>query len=285
MSEICPACRTASYPVGILVLFLLFASCGKAKENPTSSEAPPAPAPMQVDFVVLRPAAISNQLDVTGTLVPAESAMLSAQTAGLVKDIHFREGQQVKKGQLLLQLDDRQWQAMRSKLLSQISMAETDLKRKEGLLPIQGISQAEVDAAQLQLTTLRADLQELDIRIEYASIRAPFSGRVGLRNVSPGAYLMAGSPVVQIVQLDPLRLEFSVPEIYAGDIRPGQQLTFRLAGQDTDFKAEVYASEPVIDATTRGLKVRAIVNNQRAFWQPAHSHKSPLHSPIFPMPC
>ena len=216
---------------------------------------------MQVDYVIVRPQSIAQQIRVTGSLLAAESAVLSAQMAGLVRDIHFREGQRVSKGQLLVTLDDRQLKARLEKLDAQLATAQVDLDRKKQLLAIQGIPQAEVDAAELQLATLRADRQELEVMLDYAHIRAPFAGVVGLRNVSPGAYLTPGDPVVQLVQLDPLRLEFNVPERYAAQIRTGQEVRFQLADAQESYLAKVYATEPAINEDTRALRIRARVPN------------------------
>jgi membrane fusion protein (multidrug efflux system) len=245
----------------LILALLILAGSACQQENEIAREASIGQTVMKVDYVIVRPQAIANQLNVTGSLMAAESATLSAQTAGLVKEIHFREGQRVRKGQLLVTLDDRQWQARLQKLNAQISTAEQELARQEQLLEIQGITQAEVDAAALNLATLQADRQELEVMLDYALIRAPFSGIVGLRNVSPGAYLAPGDPVVQLVQVDPLRLEFSVPERYATSIRKGQRVRFKLADQDQRYEAQVYASDPAIDEDTRALRVRARVPN------------------------
>lgn len=218
---------------------------------------------MQADFAVLHPRPVANKIQVTGTLVAAESAMLSAQTAGLVREIYFKEGEPVSKGKILLKLDDRQWLAQKQKLEAQLQTAEKDLKRKEQLLSIKGISQAEVDDAELKIASLKADMKELDVLIDFAVIRAPFSGLIGLRNVSPGAYLSAGTPVAQLVQTDPLKLEFNVPERYADQVRQGQAVQFTLAGRPDVYRATVYATEPVISESTRALRIRARAPNSK----------------------
>lgn len=217
---------------------------------------------MQADYVVLKARPVANKISLTGTLMAGESAMLSAQTSGLITSIHFKEGERVSKGQLLVKLDDRQWVAQRQKLAAQLATAKTTLTRQEELLKIKGISQAEVDNAALQVATIEADQQELEVMIDYALIRAPFSGQIGLRSVSPGAYLQVGAPVARLVQLDPLKLEFNVPERYAPQIKNGQSVRFTVAGQDEFYEGKVYASEPVINESTRALRIRAKVPNR-----------------------
>jgi membrane fusion protein (multidrug efflux system) len=244
--------------------FLLgMVSVGCSSDEPTIGNGASAQEVMRADYVVVRPQALANELSITGTLMPGESAMLSAQTSGQVKSIHFQEGQLISKGKLLVKLDDRQWQAQRKKLQAQLATAKKDLERKKKLSEIQGVSQAEIDDADLKVATIQADINELDVMIDYASIRAPFSGQIGLRMVSPGSYLSAGEAVARLVQLNPLRLEFSVPERYAGQVEKGQAVRFTLSGSDSTYAARVYATEPAIRETTRALRIRARVDNRQ----------------------
>ena len=238
----------------------LLAGC--SEEPDTVGNGVSSSSVMQADYVVVQPQPIANQISITGTLMPAESALLSAQISGLIEDIYFREGEWVKKGQTLLKLDDRQWVVQKEKLAAQLETAKKDLERKRELLAIKGISQAEVDDAELLIETIVADQKELAVRIDYAVIRAPFSGMVGLRNVSPGSYLSAGDPVARLVQVDPLKLEFNVPERYADQVREGQIVRFSLSNDETIYEARVYATEPVINESTRSLRIRAQVPNR-----------------------
>jgi membrane fusion protein (multidrug efflux system) len=251
--------RTINYLLFGLSLLLL-GSC-KKEAAAVGNGASPAKV-MQADYVVLEARPVANRISLTGTLMAGESAMLSAQTAGLITSIYFQEGERVSKGQLLVKLDDRQWVAQRQKLAAQLATAKTTLTRQEELLKIKGISQAEVDNAALQVATIEADQQELEVMIDYALIRAPFSGQIGLRSVSPGAYLQVGAPVARLVQLDPLKLEFNVPERYAPQIKKGQSVKFTVAGQDVFYEGSVYATEPVINESTRALRIRAKVPNR-----------------------
>ncbi|MBC6995207.1 efflux RND transporter periplasmic adaptor subunit [Neolewinella lacunae] len=249
-------------PFAGLCLVVALAACGKDSAE-VSTPASSASSVMQADYVVVQPQPVSNVINLTGTLLPSESAMLSAQSSGLVKEILFREGQYVKKGQELLKLDDRQWVVQRQKLAAQLETAEKDLERRQELLKIKGISQAEVDAAELLVATIQADQAELAVLIDFAVVRAPFSGRMGLRNISPGAYLAAGTSFARLVQTDPLKLEFNVPERYAHQIRVGQEVRFSIAGEDDVFAAKVYATDPAVSESTRSLRIRATVTNQR----------------------
>jgi len=217
---------------------------------------------MKADYVVVEPRPIADKISVSGTLMPDESAMLSAQTSGQVREIYFSEGDRVEKGQLLVKLDDRQWLAQRQRLEAELETAQKDVERKEQLSEIQGVSQSELDNARLEVETIKANKEELDVMIEYASIRAPFSGIIGLRSVSPGSYLSAGAPVARLVKSDVLKLEFSVPEGQANKVKTGQLVRFSTSNSDSSLNAKVYATEPVINENTRALKVRAKVPNK-----------------------
>jgi len=246
----------------LLLAALGFALLGCSKKAESIGNGVAPSQVMQADYVVVSPQAVANKISVTGTLMPAESAMLSAQTSGLVKTISFKEGERVAKGQLLVRLDDRQWLAQQQKLAAQLQTAQRDLERKKQLAEIKGISQAEVDDAALLVASIEADKQELDVMIEYSVIRAPFNGQIGLRSGSPGAYLSAGDPVARLVQMDQLKLEFNVPERYATQVRKGQAVVFAISGDDATYQGTVYATEPAISETTRALRIRALVPNR-----------------------
>lgn len=241
-----------------LVPLLLITACDAEEESERGDTRQRA---MVVDYVVASTRQIANEISATGTLMPSESAMLSAQTAGLIREIRFEEGSKVAKGQVLVRLDDRQWIAQRNKLKTELANAEKDRERKQQLSNIEGVSDAELDEAVLRVATIKADLKELEVLIDYATIRAPFAGVIGLRSVSPGSYLSAGAPVARLVQNDPLRLEFSIPERYATQVNTGQLVRFTTAGSDTAFTGRIYATEPAITESSRALRIRAKVPN------------------------
>src|SRR5690554_1269125 len=217
---------------------------------------------MEVDYFVVHPTGVSNNISISGTLLPAEIAMVSAQAAGKVIEIHFDEGQKVNKGQLLVRLDSREWLAQQKLLEAELATAQKDLERKEELAEIQGVSVAAVDDAILKVSSIKAAKTEIDVKLDYATIRAPFPGTIGLRNVSEGAYLAPGTAVAQLVQTDPIKLEFNVPEKYASQIEVGQIVTFTIAGSRNTYSGKVYATEPSISANSRTLKIRAEVPNK-----------------------
>ena len=246
--------------LAISLLAIAFASCDNTEETQSKGR---GGGVMEADYVVVKPTEVSNEISLSGTLMPAESAMLSAQASGKIIEIFFEEGQKVSKGQVLVRLDSREWLTQQNQLKTELETAEKDLERKESLADIQGVSAAAIDDARLKVATIKASKAEIDVKLDYATIRAPFAGTIGLRNVSVGAYLSSGSPVAQLVKLDPLKIEFSVPEKYASQIAIGQIVTFEISGNRTQYQGTVYAAEPAISQDTRALRVRAKVPNEK----------------------
>lgn len=252
----------------ILAMSLIIAGFSACKEKNGNGNANRGGGVMEADYVVVHPMGVANNISISGSLLPAETAMLSAQAAGKVIEIHFKEGQKVNKGQLLVRLDSREWIAQQNLLEAELATAEKDLERKQELAEIKGVSVAAVDDATLKVSTIKAAKTEIDVKLDYASIRAPFAGTIGLRNVSEGAYLAPGAAVAQLVQTDPIKLEFNVPEKYASQIAVGQKVTFTITGNRDTFSGTVYATEPAISANSRTLKVRAKVPNKNGELMP-----------------
>lgn len=247
------------HPLVSGLVFALLAGCSSTPEN--SLNGGTRSNVLAVDFVVTQPEPLANVIEVTGSLIPNESAELTTQVSGKVVSIQFEEGDRVGRGQTLLTLDAREWQAQLKRLSAERDMALKDLERKRELAKVKGISAAELEAAELRVQTLDANIDETEVRISYTTITAPFDGVIGLRNVSLGAFINAGTSVAKLVQDDPLKLEFNVPERYAGQIKTGQSLVFHTSDQTEVRVATIYASEPMIDPSARALKVRARAEN------------------------
>lgn len=238
---------------------LLLLSCGGGNPDIVS---PRDTGVMVVDYAVVQPTGVANVINIPGSLLATESAMLSAQSSGKVTEILFEEGEAVQKGQILVRLDDRALRAQQKMLDAQVKTAEKDLGRKQQLADIQGVSASDIDDANLKVSDIQAQKDEIDVQIDHTTIRAPFSGIIGLRSVSVGAYLAAGDPVAQLVKRDPLKLEFDVPEKYATQVKEGQSVRFMLDGSRQIFEAKVYAAAAAINASTRALRVRAKAPNK-----------------------
>jgi len=238
------------------IAFIAFA-CGNKSSNENKS-APPA---LAADVIVLKMDSIHNNYYGTGSLLPNEEVELKAQISGRIMDVLFTEGERVHKNQLLLKIDDREWQAQRLRFKADLDNAEKDLLRKKALIEIKGLSQEELDNAENRVNMLKANIAELDVKIDNANIKAPFDGRLGLRMVSRGDFISTGSSVVRISDNSKLKLDFSVPEQFANMVVKGQEVKFYISNSKQEYIATVYATEPRIHESNRSLDVRALVGN------------------------
>ena len=249
-----------------LPLSLLTAmSCGEpAKKSPAAMGAGDKSKPLNVDLFIVQPAAFAEIIDVPGTIVASESVEIHPEIAGRIVQLPIEEGKYVAKGSLLAKLNDADLVAQLNKLEIQLQLAQQTEKRQAQLLKIQGISQQDYDISLLQVNSLKADIGIIKTSLEKTEIRAPFSGKLGLRNISNGAYVNPASVIAVINQTDQLKLDFSVPEKYIGKIRSGQSVRFRFEGSTDSLVARIVATESRVTENSRSLMVRARVESKNA---------------------
>ena len=222
---------------------------------------------------VIVPTQMSELIYGTGSLLPDEEVELSFETSGKVVGIHFQEGSRVKKGELLAKINDKPLQAQLLKLQAQRKLLEEREFRQRQLLERDAISQESYDQVSTELQSLLADIQLLEARIAETEMRAPFDGIVGLRMISEGAYANTQTKIVRLVKISPLKIEFSVPERYAGEITPGYPIRFFVDGMQDTFLASVYAIEPKVDIDTRTIVTRARYANRNEELKPGRFAK------------
>jgi membrane fusion protein (multidrug efflux system) len=251
----------------VLASILLFSSCKSDNKQPQGGNAGGGQAagrarggPVSVDAFIVRPSSVSESVQVPGSLFPFEETQIRAEVGGRIVHLNVREGSVVEGGTVLLKLFDDDLQAQLKKLQVQLQIANKTAERNKELLAIQGISQQEYDLSSLSVENLKADIQTTRIAISKTVIRAPYTGKVGLRNVSLGSYISPSDIVTTIRQVDKLKLEFSVPEKYAQEIGPGYKVSFRVDGGTQNHTAEVLATESSVDQNTRTLKIRAVID-------------------------
>lgn len=254
--------------IGILaaVIFLialpklnLFGNRDKAPQSGTTPAGPPPPLP--VNAVVLVPAKLDNRLLFTGSILPNESLELRAETSGKISKIYFEEGRQVKKGQLLLEINDDELVAQLEKQKHNRKLNQDIEYRQRKLLEKDAISQEEYDNALNRLNTTIADIKLLEAQLAKTRIHAPFDGTIGFRFVSEGAYINSNTTVATLYNLNPAKIEFNLPGRYSTQVRAGKKIRFTVENDPKTFEGEVYAVEPQIDLNTRTLKVRARADN------------------------
>jgi membrane fusion protein (multidrug efflux system) len=237
--------------------FLLF-SCD-AKKDEAMDRGRHRSGPMPVDAFVIKPSSISDNVVVPGSLRPFEETDIRAEVGGRIVQMNIREGALVQRGTVLVKLFDEDLKAQLRKLRVQLQIKEKTEERNRELLKINGISQQEYDLSTLEVENLRADIETTQIAISKTEIRAPYSGVVGLRNVSLGSYISPSDIVTTIRQVEQLKLEFAVPEKYAKEIGKGYAVKFRVDGGKQEHTATVMATENNVDQNTRTLQVRAVV--------------------------
>lgn len=221
----------------------------------------PVPAKaLPVQILIAAPSVLATDIEVPGTLMANESTEIHPEVSGRMVELHIQDGGRVAQGALLAKLYDGDLQAQMRKLEVQLKIAEQTEKRQAELLQIQGISQQEYDLSLLQVLNLKADMDIIKESIRKTEIRAPFAGKLGLKNVSPGAYITPATILTTISQVDKLKIQFNVPERYSAQMKNGLKVYFSVDGSDKRFLATVIASEIGVNEDTRSLAIRAIVN-------------------------
>ncbi|MDX9847764.1 MAG: efflux RND transporter periplasmic adaptor subunit [Tenuifilaceae bacterium] len=247
--------------IPFIVILISIACSDGQKSGGTQSQR--ARAGLSVNAYEVKLLPLTQGLSLSGTLMAGEEVELRAETTGKLVEFYLDEGRSVKKGQLLARVNDSEIRARLEKLKSDLKLAQDDLERKQRLKEINALSQQDLDVALNRVDGIKADIRLSEAQIEKAEIRAPFDGRIGLRNVSPGSFIGSTTVLATLIQDDPIRLEFSVPERYAYGVAIGKQVTFTLGYYPTEYKATVYATESVIDQQTRALRVRALCPNPK----------------------
>ena len=217
---------------------------------------------LKVNAQVITPHLLTDEILVTGRLVPDEEVNLSFETSGKITDIFFTEGSSVKRGELLAKVNDRQLQAQLKRLEAQIPLAEDRVFRQNALLQRDAVSKEAYEQVKTELATLNADIENIKASIDMTELRAPFDGIIGLRQVSVGAYASPTTVVAKLTKVSPRKVEFAVPERYAREIKKGMNLDFRVEGRLNAYPAQVYATESSLDMETHSLNIRAIYPNR-----------------------
>lgn len=217
--------------------------------------------PLNVDGYVMRPTLLTDEYVTTGLLLPDEEVDLSFETSGKVVSINFTEGTRVSRGQLLAKVNDKPLQAQLKQLMAKLDLARNRVYRQEQLLKKDGVSQEAYEEAKTSLSVLEAEIEGVKVNIALTELRAPFDGVIGLRQVSVGAYATPSTVVAKLTKDNPLKVEFSVPERYASQIRKGVGMDFSVEGFESKFHAQVYAVESAVNKDQHVFTARGLYSN------------------------
>jgi membrane fusion protein (multidrug efflux system) len=244
--------------VGVIV----YKIAGNKSVQAGSGYARPA---VMVNLQVMKPERFTESLSVTGSVEANEEVVLKSEVSGKITGIHFNEGTRVRKGDLLIKVYDDDLQAQLLKAQANLKLTEDVEARQRQLLNKEAISRQEYDVAYANLQSAQADIALLESQISKTEIKAPFDGSIGFRKISPGEYITPGTDIATLVNDNPVKVQFAVPEKYSGIIGKSTLIRYTLEGMLTERTASVYAVEPTIDPATRTLQMKALTpNNDRA---------------------
>lgn len=245
----------------ILAVALAAGASGGCEGTPAGGAPHAAPARVAVETVIVEPSSIPLLVDAVGALESPQSTLLAAEVSGIVTFLDVPEGTEVEKGRVLARIDRRQAEAQLSVAAARYRNARETHDRLLALHDKGLISRQELDDAAAQLEQAAGELAESRTGLQQTDVRAPFAGQLGLRQVSLGAFVEAGEPLVRLTQTDPLRLVFTLPERDASLLRTGQSITGVAGDCTARFATEVSIIDPTLDASTRSIRAQAVVAN------------------------
>lgn len=241
--------------LAVLVLSFLAFSCKGKKEKPKKNQAAPPPI---VDVIVVSARTIPNTLEANGTVVASEFVEVRPEISGRLVYLNVAEGSRIARGSVIAKINDADLKAQLNKVKVQLELAEITASRYKKLLDIQGINRADYDVALNQVNTLKADIGIIQADIAKTIVRSPFSGIVGLRQVSNGAYVSPATVLASLQQMGKIRIDFTLPENYANILKRGSTVLVETdANGGVKKTATIVAIEPQISTATRNVIVRA----------------------------
>lgn len=245
-------------PVVTLLAFSLLLLPSTA---PAQRGGPAAPVTSEVFPVTETP--MAETVTTVGTLRANESVDIVSELTKRLARVEVEEGALVEKDQVLFVLDDADLVAELGEIEARLKLAETNESRTASLLPQRAISRQDYDLARSELDILKAQKTTKEVELSKTRIRAPFSGRTGVRRVSEGALVKPETVLMSLQDLSRIKVDFTLPERYSAEIQPGQEFNFTVAGNANVFRGTVQVIEPAVDANTRSLLIRGICDDPR----------------------
>lgn len=216
---------------------------------------------LQVNAFIVGPTTLFDRITTTGNVQANEAVDLVSEASGKLTNIYFKEGSFVRKGDLLVKINDTDLIAQREQATYRLKLAQAREERQRSILDKGGISREQYDETLNEVNVLQAQIELIDAQIAKTEIHAPFNGVVGLRYVSEGAYISPQTRIATLQQLNPVKVEFAVPEQYASEIKVGDEIVYNVRGSDQTFRGRIYAAEPRVTRDTRTLGLRALTPN------------------------
>ncbi|EOG8375927.1 efflux RND transporter periplasmic adaptor subunit [Pseudomonas aeruginosa] len=245
--------------IGLVVVFGLLYSWRTVRGSGAENHTMP---PLPVSTIRAETRSVGDELQAVGSLQAVREVLLAPDTSGRVTAIYFDAGQTVKEGTVLVQLYDAPEQSDRAAASAKADFAQLQLKRSQELAPTGAEPRETIEQRKAEAAQAVAAVRQLDARIQQKAIRAPFTGQLGIRRINPGQYLNAGDAIATLTQLDPLYINFTLPQQDLSKLTPGAPVQVTLdAAPGQVFDAKVSAIEPRIDGETRNVAVQALLPN------------------------
>ncbi|MGM0613564.1 MAG: efflux RND transporter periplasmic adaptor subunit [Bacteroidota bacterium] len=249
----------------VIILAIAMASCNSSTQQNQSRQNKTPVSGYLAEFENF-----TTEKQFTGNLLAFEETGIRTPVSGHVVNIHFREGEQVEKGELLVEIDNRHWKAQKQGVEAELAAAQNRLKRNRKLIDVEGVSQEEVEQSESEVNRLKARIEELEVYIDRSQIRAPFRGQLGMRNFSPGAYLSQGDLITRLVQNDRLKVSFDIPAKDRHLVKKDQKVTIIGSSKKDSIQAKVYSSDPEISTSSRSAEIRAAFDNKNRLFTPGN---------------
>ncbi|MDR3706185.1 MAG: efflux RND transporter periplasmic adaptor subunit [Paludibacteraceae bacterium] len=254
--------KTTIWVAAIFILLtIFFLKIGFSKSNDNDPKKDKKKGQKKVEAFIVTPTLLVDEISVSGSLQAFDEVELKNEVAGRVVKINLPEGKFVKRGTLLVKLFDDDLQSNLKKMQAQLALQQNIYNRQTELFKVNGISKNDYEQTQLQVSSLKADIEVQKTLIRKTEVQAPFDGTIGLRSISVGAIVTPSTLLATIRTDNKLKLDFFVPEKYGAEIKPGLKIKFTIANGDKQYDATVMATEKGIDNSTHNLKIRAIVNS------------------------
>ena len=213
-----------------------------------------------VDVIIVKPENIQNTVEANGSVIAGETVEIKPEISGRIVYLNVAEGAQIGRGTVIARISDADLRAQQNKVRVQLELARNTVERYKKLLDIQGINKADYDISLNQVNSLNADIQILNAEIAKTVIRAPFSGVLGLRMISMGAYVTPSNVLTTLNKIDKVKIDFTLPESYANLLKRGGEVVVELDNNSGRRRATILAVEPQISTTTRNIIVRAALD-------------------------
>lgn len=247
-----------TFPIFSIYCFIVIAiiSCDSRKEEPKIKKDPP----VIVDVLIAAYQKVDNSIEANGTVIANESVQLHPEVTGRLVYLNIPEGKHVAKGAVLARINDADLEAQLNKSKVQLDLYQKTADRLSTLLAVNGVNQADYDAAINNVNSTKADIAYTQALIDKTIIRAPFDGVVGLRQVSPGAFVSSSTIIATMQEVNKVKIDFTFPEEYGNAIKVGDTVDVQIdAASDKKSKAIIIATEPQIDQSSRNIMVRAVL--------------------------